>query len=107
LQIPNTHFAFGGRVGNLAVNWRSMAAGGAVGQGRGDAVPGWGGGKTTVIVNNNTGQPVETDRRRTIDGEEIFVTIGKRTAHDIRANRDVGRAISETFGVGRAPINRG
>jgi hypothetical protein len=104
-RLP-TPFSEGGRVGSLAVNWRSYDTGGMVGA-AGGAMSGWGGGKTTVTVNNYGGQPVDVERRKSFDTEEIIVSVAKQMAKNVSRNGDLGRAIGATYALGRAPINRG
>jgi murein DD-endopeptidase MepM/ murein hydrolase activator NlpD len=107
-QIPTQHFAAGGRVGSLAM-LPIYYGGGGLAANSGQEF-GWtgSGAKTTVIINNNSGQPATQERRKTgFDTEEILVTIGKRMARDVQSGGDLGRAIGDTFGMGRSPINRG
>jgi hypothetical protein len=66
-----------------------------------------GGSPVSVLVQNHTGQPAQTEEKTGIDGQKIIEVIIGEVAGNIRKGGTVAQALSQTFGVNRQGVKRG
>ena len=68
---------------------------------------GGGGGQNNQVVHNYTGQPAKVSKQRNSSGgTDMVMTIGDSMAHNMRSGGTLSRAVRDSFGLQRTPIQR-